>query len=574
MTINALRLRLGDMLIQRGVISEEQLKLALDEQKRSGLRLGKALIKLNFITDVKLCELLAHQFSYPRYLPENYPFDPGIVDLLSADVAKRCNVVPLGKTETGQLEVAMVDPMDVNAFDVIENEVDMMISPVLCTESELDQLFNAVYGGFKKFNLGVSNSDETESPVMSGVRDDEVLIGASTGTSEEEPVIQTVNWVLSEAILRGASDIHLSPEKDHVQLRMRIDGRLRDMPAPPSRLFSALVSRIKVLSRMDISRQMVAQDGRFSVKVQNKEVNVRVSTVPTINGENVVMRLLDNSEGIRSIDHLGLPPRTEEAFEKLVQLPHGMILVTGPTGSGKSTTLYSVLSRIASPELNIMTVEDPVEYRMRQIRQVQLNEKAGMTFASSLRSLLRQDPDVLMVGEIRDGETAAISCRSALTGHLVLSTVHTNNAVGAIGRLEDMGVAPFIIASTLNGVMAQRLVRRLCPACKQPHANAEEVKQFWRLADTAEVFQATGCQECMNTGYRGRTGLFELLVVDNEVKRWIFDKMTAAEITRQALEKGKLFTLAESARFKLAQGITSPEEVISQVMDVDDECQL
>lgn len=574
MTINALRLRLGDMLIQRGVISEEQLKLALDEQKRSGLRLGKALIKLNFITDVKLCELLAHQFSYPRYLPENYPFDPGIVDLLSADVAKRCNVVPLGKTETGQLEVAMVDPMDVNAFDVIENEVDMMISPVLCTESELDQLFNAVYGGFKKFNLGVSNSDETESPVMGGVRDDEVLIGASTGTSEEEPVIQTVNWVLSEAILRGASDIHLSPEKDHVQLRMRIDGRLRDMPAPPSRLFSALVSRIKVLSRMDISRQMVAQDGRFSVKVQNKEVNVRVSTVPTINGENVVMRLLDNSEGIRSIDHLGLPPRTEEAFEKLVQLPHGMILVTGPTGSGKSTTLYSVLSRIASPELNIMTVEDPVEYRMRQIRQVQLNEKAGMTFASSLRSLLRQDPDVLMVGEIRDGETAAISCRSALTGHLVLSTVHTNNAVGAIGRLEDMGVAPFIIASTLNGVMAQRLVRRLCPACKQPHANAEEVKQFWRLADTAEVFQATGCQECMNTGYRGRTGLFELLVVDNEVKRWIFDKMTAAEITRQALEKGKLFTLAESARFKLAQGITSPEEVISQVMDVDDECQL
>lgn len=366
----------------------------------------------------------------------------------------------------------------------------------------------------------------------------------------------------------GASDVHLSPQQNTVQVRFRIDGKLHEVPSPPKHLFLPIVARIKILSNMDITVTRIPQDGRFTLKIEKKEINVRVSSIPTVHGENMVLRLLDTSAGVYSLDRLGMVRMDIEKIRTIIKKPYGMILSTGPTGSGKSTSIYAILNELNRPDSNIMTLEDPVEYRIDNIRQVQLNRKAGMTFASGLRSILRQDPDIIMVGEIRDSETAAIAVQAAQTGHRVLSTVHTNDAVGAISRFIDMGIEPFLLSTTLLASIAQRLVRTVCPYCREPYNPPEKILASWGLEnwDFANFQRGKGCNQCLNTGYKGRTGIFEVLYNDEMVQDMIMKKKSAHEISRKSVEAGLLKTLKYDAGNKVLRGLTTLEEATSAVM--------
>jgi type IV pilus assembly protein PilB len=384
----------------------------------------------------------------------------------------------------------------------------------------------------------------------------------------EAPVIRLVNSIFSQAIREGASDVHISPQQNTIQVRFRIDGKLHEVPSPPKSLFLPIVARLKILANMDITVSRVPQDGRFTLKMERKEINVRVSSMPTIYGENVVLRLLDMSSGVYSLDRLGMVKPDRVKLETMMRKAYGMILSTGPTGSGKSTSLYAILNDLNQTDTNIITLEDPVEYRINNIRQVQLNRKAGMTFAGGLRSILRQDPDIIMVGEIRDSETAAISIQAAQTGHRLLSTLHTNDAAGAITRFVDMGVEPFLVASALLVSFAQRLVRTICPYCVEAYTPAKTALTAWGLegAKNANFQRGKGCYQCMNTGYKGRTGIFEVLVNDEKIQEMILQRRSAQDITRAAVAAGKLRTLKEDAAGKVLQGVTTLEEAASAVM--------
>jgi len=387
--------------------------------------------------------------------------------------------------------------------------------------------------------------------------------------AEEAPVVRLVNSILSQAVRQGASDIHISPEKDHVQVRFRVDGKLQEVPAPPKNMILPIVSRFKILASLDISVSRLPQDGRFTARIGNREINIRVSTMPTIYGENVVLRLLDMSSGIHSLEALGMTPEDRDKVEAMSMKPYGMILSTGPTGSGKSTTLYSILKKINQPDINILTIEDPVEFRMPKIRQIQLNRRAGMTFASGLRSILRQDPDVIMVGEIRDTETAVISVQAALTGHRLMSTVHTNDAAGAITRFIEMGIEPYLVSSVMLVSIAQRLIRRVCDYCKEAYQPPEAALRQWGLeaeAEGANFMKGRGCFNCMNTGYKGRIGVFEVLCIDETVQDMILAGRSAKEITRDMTAAGKLRTLKTDAAEKVRQGLTTLEEASAGIM--------
>jgi type IV pilus assembly protein PilB len=386
--------------------------------------------------------------------------------------------------------------------------------------------------------------------------------------TEEAPVIRLVNSILAQGVREGGSDVHISPEKDYVQVRFRVDGRLHDVPAPPKSMLLLIISRLKILANMDISISRIPQDGRFTLRMDGKEINIRASTLPTIYGENLVLRLLDTSTGVYSLEKLGMAPEDIAKVEPMIQKPYGMILATGPTGSGKSTTLYSILKRINQPDIHIITLEDPVEYRIGKIRQVQLNRRAGMTFANGLRSIMRQDPDVIMVGEIRDGETAGIAVQSALTGHRVLSTVHTNDAAGAITRFIDMGIEPFLVSSVMLVTIAQRLVRRICPYCTRPYSPPKEALSQWGLdkVQGANFMKGTGCFNCMDKGYKGRTGLYEVLLIDEFVQDMILKHASSQAITRAARESGRLTTLRDDAARKVVEGVTTLDEAASAVM--------
>ena len=384
----------------------------------------------------------------------------------------------------------------------------------------------------------------------------------------EAPIVILVNSIFAQAVREGASDVHVSPQKNSIQVRFRIDGKLHEVPSPPKTLFWPIIARIKILANMDITVTRVPQDGRFTLRMENKEINIRVSSIPTIHGENVVLRLLDTSSGIYALDLLGMVNADIERVRSMIGKPYGMILTTGPTGCGKSTSLYSILNELNRPDSNIMTLEDPVEYRMENIRQIQLNRKAGMTFASGLRSILRQDPDIIMVGEIRDAETAAIAVQAAQTGHRVLSTVHTNDAVGAITRFIDMGIEPFLLSSTLLVSIAQRLVRTVCPYCREPYNPPEKILASWGLEnwESANFQRGRGCNQCFNTGYKGRTGLYEVLVIDEMIQDLIIKKKSAQDIVRKAVDSGNLKTLKYDAGNKVLKGITTLEEASSAVM--------
>ena len=562
------RKKLGEILTEAGLLTEDQLRKALLNQKKSGLRLGQYLIRQNLVQEDQLIDVLSRQLKIDRYSPDKYPIEPDLAELFPFDICQRNKVIPLRK-KGKLLTVAMVDPMDINTLDALEFIASMEVEPVICSEREIGQLIRLTYGVQSGFMEELEKMDDVEIDVEPGSEDEEeVKISSLQDQAAEPPIIRLVNSIITQAVREGASDVHISPEAHTVQLRFRIDGRLQEVPSPSKAMILPIISRIKILSNMDIAVSRIPQDGRFTVKIENREINVRVSSIPTIYGENLVMRLLDMSTGVYTLDRIGMSPEDSAKLRAVISKPYGMILSTGPTGSGKSTSLYSILKEINRPDINIITLEDPVEYRMPKIRQIQLNRKAGMTFASGLRSILRQDPDVVMVGEIRDAETAGIATQAALTGHRLLSTVHTNDAAGAVTRLMDMEIEPFLVASVLLVSFAQRLVRVNCPYCKEPYKPTQEALSGWGLDKVkgADFQRGKGCAQCMHTGYRGRTGVFEILTNDEMIRKLILDGKTAQEITKTARAAGMLRTLRDDAADKVVAGITTLEEAASTIM--------
>jgi len=565
------RKRLGEILIETGLLLESQLQSALAGQKRAGLKLGQYLIQQGIVREDQLIDVLSRQLKIDKYSPEKYPADPEIIGMIPIEVCQKNKLIPL-KRRMNLLTVAMVDPLDINALDTVEFIANMEVEPVVCSEREINQLIRLSFGMHSGFIEEMERVENVEISVEPDVSDrekmEDIQVSSLHDQAIEPPIVRLVNSIITQAVREGASDIHISPEAHMVQLRFRIDGKLYEVPAPSKTMILPIISRIKILSNMDIAVSRVPQDGRFTVRVENREINIRVSSMPTIYGENLVLRLLDMSTGVYSLDRLGMSGKDMEKLRSMINKPYGMILSTGPTGSGKSTSLYSILKEINRPDIHIITLEDPVEYRVEKIRQIQLNRKAGMTFASGLRSILRQDPDVIMIGEIRDAETAGISTQAALTGHRVLSTVHTNDAAGAIARLIDMKIEPFLVASVLLVSFAQRLVRTNCPYCIEPYRPPEPALEYWGLdkVEDAHFKRSRGCPQCMNTGYRGRTGIFEILVNDERIHDMIVKGRPAQEIARAAKDAGTLRTLRDDAADKVIRGITTLEEAASVVM--------
>ncbi|MGA3206917.1 MAG: GspE/PulE family protein [Syntrophales bacterium] len=559
--------KLGEMLLEEELLTEEQLSKALSGQGKEGLKLGQYLFRQGMVSDQQIADALCRQLRLKRYHPDNFPFDIELANLVSLEDAQKYQVVPLMR-KGRLLTLAMVDPLDITTLDVLEIITNCEVEAVVCTEREVNQLISSVYGAHTGLGDILDSMDIEAQPAREEEEVADLQVASLQNMAGEAPIVILVNSVFAQAVREGASDVHISPQKNSIQVRFRIDGKLHEVPSPPKTLFWPIVARIKILANMDITVSRVPQDGRFTLKMENKEINVRVSSIPTIHGENVVLRLLDTSSGIYALDLLGMVKIDIEKVRAIIQKPYGMILTTGPTGCGKSTSLYSVLNELNRPDINIMTLEDPVEYRVENIRQIQLNRKAGMTFAGGLRSILRQDPDIIMVGEIRDAETAAIAVQAAQTGHRVLSTVHTNDAVGAITRFIDMGIEPFLLSSTLLVSIAQRLVRTVCPYCKEPYNPPEKVLASWGLDhwDSANFQRGRGCSHCFNTGYKGRTGLFEVLVNDEMIQDMIIKRKSAHDIVRKAVETGNLKTLKYDAGNKVIKGITTLEEASSAVM--------
>ena len=565
------RMRLGELLVASGLLTPGQLETALQGQRNSGMKLGEYLIKQGICRESDVVDAVCRQTGIERYTSNAFPLNVSLSDRIPADVAQRTNAVPL--LQRGDvLIVAMVDPLDIDALDRLEIVTDREVEPVMCLRQEFTQLYAALYGHFNSMD-GVMESLGAAAPEK-GDKGDDLLIASETthdelGQPDEAPVVRLVNSILTQAVRESASDIHISPEKDSIQIRFRVDGKLRKTPSPPKSVGPSIVSRIKILANMDISITRVPQDGRFTMMVDRREINVRVSTLPTIYGENVVMRLLDMSANhVYTLDKLGMNPKDCETIFQTIRKPYGMILSTGPTGSGKSTSLYSILQLLNSTDVNAITLEDPVEYRIEGIRQVQLNARAGMTFASGLRSILRQDPDIIMVGEIRDSETAQIAVQAALTGHLVLSTLHTNDAPGAVSRLMEMHIEPYLVASVLLCSFAQRLVRKVCPHCAEPYDPPRHLLEAFGIADVpnATFRRGKGCYHCGNTGYLGRIGIFEVMPSTSAIQEAIVRRAHSQELSAIAQREGVMNTLAQDAARKVCAGLTTIEEAFRAAM--------
>jgi type IV pilus assembly protein PilB len=563
------RKKLGEILVDGGLLTQEQLEKALPYQKKSNLKLGQFLVKEGIVSESQIVDLVSSQLKLEKYRPDKFTVDVELAQLMPADIAHRLQAAPLKRSGL-LLTVAMTDPLDINALDAIEVYTNCEVEAVICTEQHLNQLQTTIYGTFAGIGGVLEDMEEMEidKSAEKTTTLDDVEVSSLQGMAEEAPVVRLVNSILSQGVREGASDVHISPEKNYVQVRFRVDGKLHEVPAPPKSMFLPIISRLKILANMDIAVSRIPQDGRFTVKMKNKDINIRASTSPSSHGENMVLRLLDTSNSIYSLERLGMTETDRQRLESIVTRPHGMILSTGPTGSGKSTSLYSILKKINQPDINIITVEDPVEYRIEKIRQVQLNRKAGMTFASGLRSILRQDPDVIMVGEIRDYETATLAVQAALTGHRVLSTLHTNDAAGAITRFIDMGIEPFLVSSTMAVSFAQRLVRKVCPNCMATYEPSREVLKAWGIKnpDGGNFVQGRGCFNCMHTGYKGRTGVYEVLIIDDNVQDLILKRRSSHEIHMAASDAGNFTSLKENAAEKAIKGITTLEEAASAVL--------
>ncbi len=528
-------------------------------QRKSGVKLAEYLRRQGKLGEKELMDYVSAQLKIDRYSEKKYPLNQELKLELPENIFKDRHLVPLRKKDN-MLWVATADPLNLSLLDAVEKLTKFDLEPVYCPKDELNELIYAYYGA--KADMGEILGTLEELGLESDVDADQGAPDISIASLEDAPVVKLVNQILVQAVNAGASDVHISPKRDSVQLRLRVDGQLHEMPSPPKNVFMSVISRLKLISNMDISVTRIPQDGRFSFHVQTKEVNVRASTLPTIYGENMVLRLLMRQSGTLTLADLGLVEEEREKIEASINKSYGMILATGPTGSGKTTLLYALLREIDKPNINIITLEDPVESRIDSIRQVQLNRKAGMTFASGLRAILRQDPDVLMVGEIRDGETAHISVESAMTGHRLLSTVHTNDAAGAVTRFIDMGVEPFLVASTLLVAIGQRLVRRICPNCKEPYNPPEKLVEQLKLHPSSKIkfMRGRGCPTCNNTGYKGRIGIYEVLSIDEMVQEMIMKRMSSKEITKAGVQAKTFRTMKMDAIAKVAKGQTTIEE--------------
>ena len=550
--------RLGEQLVLKGILTEEALENALSAAKAADMKLGEYLTSHGIVPEEDILKALSEQLNFPLYNPDEFPLDPHLKDLVPQDVARENRLVPL-TLEGGVLYCALLDPNNFRALDTVEETCRCQVEPVLCTKADFVRLFSAVYGEYSAFSEMLGEIDADTAP-DAGRADEEVI---TNNAVDDVPVIRLVNLILSEGVKVGASDIHINPEKTTVNVRYRVEGMLRKASEVPLKLAPSVVSRIKIMGNMDISETRLPQDGRFTIKVEGHEINVRVSSIPTTYGENVVMRLLDMSaQRIYELPKLGMGPEDYELVTQAAHKPYGMILSTGPTGSGKSSSLYAIIKLINRDEVNIMTLEDPVEYRMAGVRQVQLNVKAGMTFSSGLRAILRQDPDILMVGEIRDRETAQIAVQAALTGHLVLSTLHTNDALSAVNRLVDMGVEPYLVASVLLCSFAQRLVRCVCPHCREQYQPSIGLLHVFGLTpEDGPFFHGKGCPRCGGTGYMGRTAIFEVFPMLDELQEMVTAGKSKQEIYRRTRELG-IRTMADDAAKKIRAGITTAEEAI------------
>jgi type IV pilus assembly protein PilB len=566
--------RLGDLLVKEKIITPEQLEQANKVQKEQSCRLGSALVKLGFLTDEDVTNFLSRQYGVPAINLSYFEIDPAVVKLIPFETAKRYQILPLSRVGAS-LTIAMVDPTNVFAMDDIKFMTGFNIEPVVASESSILAGIEKAYGTSQEDLETVmqSMSEMSDSDVELQSEEQQMELAELEKAADEAPVVKLVNVVLGDAVKRGASDIHIEPYEKEFRVRFRIDGVLQSIMSPPLKLKDAITSRLKIMSKLDISEKRLPQDGRIMLKMQiggrKKQLDFRVSTLPTLWGEKIVLRLLDKENLRLDMTKLGFEAESLVKFEKAILKPYGMVLVTGPTGSGKTNTLYSAISRLNQPDTNIMTAEDPVEFQLGGVNQVQMKEQIGLNFAAALRSFLRQDPNIILVGEIRDFETAEIAIKAALTGHLVLSTLHTNGAPETITRLMNMGIEPFLVATSVHLICAQRLVRRICKDCTEvmevPVQTLLDAGFTPDESKTVKIQKGKGCGVCNNTGYKGRCGLYEVMEVDDEIRELVLVGASAVELKKKAIERG-MITLRRSGLIKVAAGMTTLEEVARETI--------
>jgi type IV pilus assembly protein PilB len=583
--------RIGDLLLKEKRITQDQLQQALNYQKANGGKLGFNLVKLGFVTDEEITALLSKQYGVPSINLTQFEIDPAVIKLIPIETATKYQIVPLSRAGA-TLTIAMTDPTNVFAMDDIKFMTGYNVEPVVASETAVVEAITKYYPG------GAKPKDQAPAPTGSSALEmaskgleelqatldttgevevleelEEISAEALAKQGEDAPVVRLVNVVLMSAIQKGASDIHIEPYEKELRVRYRIDGILYNIMSPPMKFRDAISSRIKIMSKLDIAEKRLPQDGRIKIRFNEngtpKEIDFRVSVLPTLFGEKIVMRLLDKDKLMLDMTRLGFEPESLAKFENAILRPWGMVLVTGPTGSGKTNTLYSSIAKVNTPETNIMTAEDPVEFNLVGINQVQVRENIGLNFAAALRSFLRQDPNIILVGEIRDFETAEIAVKAALTGHLVLSTLHTNDAPSTVNRLMNMGIEPFLVASSVHLICAQRLVRRVCSACKQPAPMQPQALMQAGFthddANTVTPMKGAGCGKCNNTGYKGRVGLYEVMEIGEELRELILVGASGLELRRKAVDEG-MITLRMSGLRKVKDGVTTVEEVVRETV--------
>ncbi|HEX8559521.1 MAG TPA: type IV-A pilus assembly ATPase PilB [Pyrinomonadaceae bacterium] len=589
--------KLGEILVRENLLTPHQLREALEFQREHGGRLGFNLVKMGLVSDDMITAVLSRQYGVPSVNLELFDIDESVIRLIPREVADKYSVLPLSRVGA-TLTLAMVDPTNVFAMDDIKFMTGLNIEPVVVSEASVQEAISRYYSQSRELELardfeegqnahGVADSLPEASMTLDQLdfeadgaeglevveEHDEIDLSNLTRMSEDAPVVRLVNVLLADSLQRGASDIHIEPYEKEMRIRFRIDGVLYDVMHPPLRLRDALISRIKILAKLDIAEKRLPQDGRIKIKLKvhgrSRELDFRVSTLPTLFGEKTVLRLLDKERLMLDMTKLGFEPESLVKFQRNIMKPYGMVLVTGPTGSGKTNTLYSALQTLNTPETNIMTAEDPVEFNLPGINQVQMKEQIGLNFAAALRSFLRQDPNIILVGEVRDFETAEIAIKAALTGHLVLSTLHTNDAPSTISRLMNMGIEPFLVATSVNLIQAQRLIRRICKDCKAEHPvpveGLVEVGFSPEEARQIKTYKGAGCTKCNNTGYKGRVGLYEVMEVTEDIRELILIGASALELRKRAIEDG-MITLRESGLYKIRNGVTTVEEVVRETV--------